>query len=68
MKITGISDRTEMVMITDVERILSMDTSLRHLNQRVDLVLRASETSPESDFCKFEFGASRERFQWPSRI
>ena len=47
-----------MVIITDVERILPMDTSLNQLNQRVDLVF--GETSRESDFCKFKFGATPE--------
>jgi hypothetical protein len=60
---TSIPDGTQVVMITDLKRILPLDTSPHHLNQRVNLVL--CETSPESDFRKFEFRTSSEWLPWP---
>ena len=63
---TSSPDCAHMVMITNLKRILPLDTSLHHLNQCIDLVF--CETSPESDFCKFKFGASLKWFPWPSCI
>ena len=63
---TGIPDRMHMVMIKNVERILPTGTSIYHMNQCVDLVLR--ETGLESDFCKFEFGARPKWFPWLSCV